>query len=56
MTKPPPDDSIVPIARNKRARLDYEIFETWEAGLVLSGTEVKSLRDGRVRSAMPTPS
>ena len=49
MTKPPPDDAIVPIARNKRARLDYEIFETWEAGLVLSGTEVKSLRDGRVQ-------
>ena len=49
MNKPPPDDAIVPIARNKRARLDYEIFETWEAGLVLSGTEVKSLRDGRVQ-------
>ncbi len=49
MTKPPPDDSIVPVARNKRAHLDYEIFETWEAGLVLSGTEVKSLRDGRVQ-------
>ncbi len=49
MNKPPPDESIVPIARNKRAHLDYEIFETWEAGLMLSGTEVKSLRDGRVQ-------
>lgn len=35
------------IARNKRARHDYEILETWEAGIVLTGTEVKSLRDGR---------
>ena len=35
------------IARNKRARFDYHIIETWEAGLVLTGTEVKSLRDGR---------
>jgi SsrA-binding protein len=49
MTKPPADDAIVPIARNKRARHDYEILETWEAGLVLSGTEVKSLRDGRAQ-------
>lgn len=49
MTKPPPDDSIVPIARNKRARHDYEIIETWEAGIVLTGTEVKSLRDGRAQ-------
>ena len=49
MTKPEPDASIVPVARNKRARHDYEIFETWEAGLVLSGTEVKSLRDGRAQ-------
>ena len=36
-----------PIARNKRARHDYHIMETWEAGLVLLGTEVKALRDGR---------
>jgi SsrA-binding protein len=36
------------IAVNKRARFDYEISETLEAGLVLQGTEVKSLRDGRV--------
>ena len=38
---------IQSIARNKRARFDYHILETWEAGLVLTGTEVKSLRDGR---------
>jgi SsrA-binding protein len=31
---------------NRRARFDYEIIETFEAGLVLKGTEVKSLRQG----------
>jgi SsrA-binding protein len=36
------------IAVNKRARFDYHISETLEAGLVLQGTEVKSLREGRV--------
>ena len=37
-----------PIATNRRARHEYEILETVEAGLVLRGTEVKSLRDGMV--------
>lgn len=35
------------VADNRRARFDYEIGETFEAGLVLSGTEVKSLRAGK---------
>ncbi len=35
------------IARNKRARFDYEILDSWEAGIVLTGTEVKSLREGK---------
>jgi SsrA-binding protein len=35
------------IAQNKRARHDYHIDDTYEAGLVLTGTEVKSLRAGR---------
>ena len=35
------------IAQNKKARHDYEILDTYEAGLVLQGTEVKSLRAGR---------
>jgi SsrA-binding protein len=35
------------ICVNRRARFDYTISETIEAGLVLQGTEVKSLRDGR---------
>jgi len=36
------------IAENRRARHDYELLERLEAGLQLTGTEVKSLRDGRV--------
>jgi SsrA-binding protein len=39
------------IADNRRARHDYELLERFEAGLVLTGTEVKSLRDGRVSLA-----
>ena len=35
------------IASNKKARHDYTIADTFEAGLVLTGTEVKSLRQGR---------
>ncbi|CAN5246608.1 SsrA-binding protein SmpB [soil metagenome] len=35
------------IAENRRARFDYFIEETFEAGIVLYGTEVKSLREGR---------
>jgi SsrA-binding protein len=41
------EKEIESIARNKRARHDYHILDTWEAGLVLTGTEVKSLREGR---------
>jgi SsrA-binding protein len=36
------------IVDNRRARHDYELLERFEAGLVLTGTEVKSLRQGRV--------
>ena len=39
------------IARNRRARFDYRIEDTYEAGLVLTGTEVKSLRAGRASLA-----
>ena len=35
------------IASNKKARHDYEILDTYEAGIALTGTEVKSLRAGR---------
>src|SRR5512132_4731759 len=40
-------EAVESIARNKRARHDYEILETWEAGIVLTGSEVKSLRNGK---------
>ena len=36
------------IASNRKARFDYEIIDTVEAGLVLSGTEIKSIRAGQV--------
>ena len=35
------------VAQNRKARHDYTIHDTYEAGVVLSGTEVKSLREGR---------
>ena len=38
-----------PIATNKRARHDYEILETYECGIQLVGSEVKSLREGKVQ-------
>ncbi len=37
------------IAQNRRARFDYEILETLEAGIVLTGTEVRSLRNGKAQ-------
>lgn len=36
------------IATNKKARMEYHIDETYEAGIVLLGTEVKAIREGRV--------
>lgn len=35
------------VAQNRKARYDYQVEDTYEAGLVLTGTEVKSLRAGR---------
>lgn len=40
-----------PIAENKRARFDYEIEETLEAGIVLTGEEIKAVRAGQVNLA-----
>ena len=37
------------IAENRRARFDYEILDTLEAGIMLTGTEVKSLRTGKAQ-------
>src|SRR5712691_4355729 len=42
------EDGDRTVATNRRARHDYEILETIEAGLVLRGTEVKALRTGQV--------
>ena len=46
-----PDSPDRLIAQNRRARHDYFILETVEAGLVLAGTEVKSLRHGKASLA-----
>ena len=42
------------IAQNKKARHDYAIEDTYEAGLVLQGTEVKSLRGGKASIGITT--
>ena len=42
------EQEVKPVAVNRRARHEFWIEETYEAGLVLTGTEVKSLREGRV--------
>ncbi|MBV8236217.1 MAG: SsrA-binding protein SmpB [Acidimicrobiia bacterium] len=37
------------VASNRRARHDYDVVETFECGIVLSGSEVKSIRDGKIQ-------
>ena len=49
--KPKPGDNGKLIADNRKARHNYEFFETFEAGIQLSGTEVKSLRNGKANIA-----
>jgi SsrA-binding protein len=39
------------VAENRKARFNYEIIDTYEAGLVLTGTEVKALREGKANIA-----
>ena len=51
MNRRAPNDGTTPIASNRRARYDYTVLETVEAGLVLHGSEVKSLRLGQVQLA-----
>ena len=41
-------DQIIEIIKNKKARFEYEILDTYEAGIVLKGTEVKSIRQKKV--------
>ncbi|MFN8180119.1 MAG: SsrA-binding protein SmpB [bacterium] len=45
------DDGTKLITSNRKARHDYEILDSFEAGLVLKGTEVKALRDGKASLA-----
>ena len=42
-------DAVRPLASNKKARYDYHVLDTFEAGIQLHGTEVKSVREGRVQ-------
>ncbi|HEY4572903.1 MAG TPA: SsrA-binding protein SmpB [Thermoanaerobaculia bacterium] len=42
-------DAVRPLASNRRARHEYQVLETFEAGIQLAGTEVKSAREGRVQ-------
>jgi SsrA-binding protein len=44
-------DGVKVVATNRQARRNYDILDTFEAGLVLSGSEVKSLRDAKVTIA-----
>ena len=46
-----PDRKLKIVADNRRARFNYEIGETFEAGIALTGTEVKSLRQGKATIA-----
>ena len=43
----PAAERKISVARNPRATHDYHVIETWETGIVLTGTEVKSLRNGK---------
>ena len=45
------DDGHKRIAENRKARFEYAIEDTWEAGIELTGTEVKSLRAGQANIA-----
>ncbi|HET6762040.1 MAG TPA: SsrA-binding protein SmpB [Longimicrobiaceae bacterium] len=47
MSKPVAEDGQKIVVQNRKARHEYHILDTWEAGLVLQGTEVKSLRDAK---------
>jgi SsrA-binding protein len=45
--RPASPKARISVARNPRASHDYHLLETWETGIVLTGTEVKSLRHGK---------
>jgi SsrA-binding protein len=54
---PKKEDNYKVVADNRRARHDYKIEEVFEAGLMLTGTEVKALREGKstIREAYASP-
>ncbi|HZY67071.1 MAG TPA: SsrA-binding protein, partial [Devosia sp.] len=52
MAKAPTKPTMIvtgPVAENRRARYDYEVLDTLEAGIMLTGSEVKSLRLGKAQ-------
>ena len=44
----PPDENIKMVARNRKARHDFQIESSIEAGIELKGSEVKSIREGKI--------
>lgn len=44
-----PPKGTRPVAQNRKARHDFEVLDTYECGIVLQGSEVKSLREGKVQ-------
>ena len=49
------EEAIKIVARNRRARFEFDLMESFEAGIVLTGTEVKSLRTGKASLEEATP-
>ena len=47
--KPRRPPGVHVVAQNRKARFNFEVVDAFEAGIALSGTEVKSLRDGKVQ-------
>ena len=48
MAEPKTEPVVESVAKNRQARHEYQVLDTWEAGIVLAGTEVKSMREGKV--------
>jgi SsrA-binding protein len=46
--KPGDDPDVVPVTRNRKARHEFEVLDDLECGIVLTGSEVKSIRDGKI--------
>jgi SsrA-binding protein len=48
VAEPTIEPKVESVAKNRQARHEYQVLDTWEAGIVLAGTEVKSMREGKV--------